>query len=236
LIAAQGPNSADILAQVTDVELDQVRYYAITAGLVAGREVLLARTAYTGEDGFEIFCRPAEAQKIWETLSEAGANHGLVPTGLACRDTLRLEAGMPLYGHELSAESTPHDAGLGKVVKLDKDSDFIGKVALAATAARAAERRLVGLIPIGRRTPRAGYAVLDPRDGSKIGEVTSGAPSPTLGNPIAMAYLKRPSRHRWHPGARRCPGQGRTRGSRQPSVLPPQPLTTIPYSSKESCS
>lgn len=116
--------------------------------------------------------------------------HGLIPCGLSCRDTLRLEAGMPLYGHELTTALTPFDAGLGRVVKFEKEGDFVGREALQAAAERAETappRKLVGLIAEGRRVPRAGFPVV--ADGKVIGEVTSGAPSPTLGKPIAMAYV-----------------------------------------------
>jgi aminomethyltransferase len=189
LIAIQGPGAAGILADLTDAPLDAVRYYAVTDAVVAGHAVLLARTGYTGEDGFEIFCAPDVAVPIWQALTAAGAGRGLVPAGLACRDTLRLEAGMPLYGHELRADLTPHAAGLGRVVKFDKAEDFVGRAALADRKDSEVRRRLVGLVPTGRRAPRAGYAVLDPGTGATIGEVTSGAPSPTLGHPVAMAYI-----------------------------------------------
>lgn len=189
LIAVQGPAAATIVAGLTDIPLEDLRYYTVRTGRLAQRPILLARTGYTGEDGFEIFCSPDDGNQIWRVLTEAGEPLGLVPAGLACRDTLRLEAGMPLYGHELSAELTPFAAGLGRVVSLTKDADFVGKSALTAQAEQAPTRRLVGLIPTGRRVPRAGHPVLEPHRNSVIGAVTSGAPSPTLGHPIAMAYL-----------------------------------------------
>jgi aminomethyltransferase len=189
LIAVQGPSSPAILGGLTDADLVALRYYAIQEATVAGRPVRLARTGYTGEDGFEIFCDPADAVEIWQALSQAGAPHGLVPAGLACRDSLRLEAAMPLYGNELSAELTPYEAGLGRVVKLEKSGDFVGRAALAERADREVARVRVGLRPDGRRAPRSGYAVLDPASGAQVGTVTSGAPSPTLGYPIAMAYV-----------------------------------------------
>jgi aminomethyltransferase len=187
LIAVQGPRAAGILARLTDTDLDQVRYYASYPAVVAGCQVLLARTGYTGEDGFELFTTPQDASRMWQALTEAGAGDGLIPAGLAARDTLRLEAGMPLYGNELSREITPFDAGLGRVVKLDKPGDFVGRAALAERAQAAPERVLVGLVGETRRVPRHGYTVL--WDGEPCGTVTSGAPSPTLGRPIAMAYL-----------------------------------------------
>jgi aminomethyltransferase len=187
LIAVQGPNAAAILAPVTDIDLSGVRYYASHNAVVCGRPVLLARTGYTGEDGFEMFCRPEDAEPLWTGLTAAGAEQGLVPAGLAARDTLRLEAGMPLYGNELGPDVTPFDAGLGRVVKFDKPGDFVGRAALQAYSEAGPRRVLVGLTGATRRVPRHGYAVL--WHGQARGTVTSGAPSPTLGVPIAMAYV-----------------------------------------------
>ncbi|MFG2145910.1 glycine cleavage system aminomethyltransferase GcvT [Streptomyces sp. NPDC048696] len=194
LIAVQGPESPGILKAVTDADLDGLKYYAGLPGTVAGVPALIARTGYTGEDGFELFVAPADAEKLWQALTEAGKDAGLVPCGLSCRDTLRLEAGMPLYGHELTTSLTPFDAGLGRVVKFEKEGDFVGRAALEAAAERAAAkapRKLVGLVAEGRRVPRAGFSVVavGGADVQVIGEVTSGAPSPTLGKPIAMAYV-----------------------------------------------
>ncbi|MCX4789516.1 MULTISPECIES: glycine cleavage system aminomethyltransferase GcvT [unclassified Streptomyces] len=190
LLAVQGPESAAILAAVTDADLDGLKYYAGLPGTVAGVPALIARTGYTGEDGFELFVAPEHAEQLWKALTEAGASRGLIPCGLSCRDTLRLEAGMPLYGHELNTGLTPFDAGLGRVVKFEKEGDFVGREALRAAAERAETappRKLVGLIAEGRRVPRAGFSVV--AGGEVVGEVTSGAPSPTLGKPIAMAYV-----------------------------------------------
>ncbi|MGW4978859.1 glycine cleavage system aminomethyltransferase GcvT [Streptomyces mirabilis] len=190
LIAVQGPESPGILKSLTDADLDGLKYYAGLPGTVAGVPALIARTGYTGEDGFELFVAPSDAEKLWQALTDAGTPVGIVPCGLSCRDTLRLEAGMPLYGHELTTSLTPFDAGLGRVVKFEKEGDFVGRAALQEAATRAEEnppRVLVGLVAEGRRVPRAGYPVV--ADGKVIGEVTSGAPSPTLGKPIAMAYV-----------------------------------------------
>ncbi|MYX25333.1 glycine cleavage system aminomethyltransferase GcvT [Streptomyces sp. SID8381] len=190
LLAVQGPASPAILQSLTDADLAGLKYYAGLPGTVAGVPALIARTGYTGEDGFELFVAPADAEKLWQALTDAGADAGLIPCGLSCRDTLRLEAGMPLYGHELTTSLTPFDAGLGRVVKFGKEGDFVGREALRRAAERAAEnppRVLVGLVAEGRRVPRAGYPVV--AGGEVIGEVTSGAPSPTLGKPIAMAYV-----------------------------------------------
>ncbi|MFF8597671.1 glycine cleavage system aminomethyltransferase GcvT [Streptomyces sp. NPDC015232] len=193
LIAVQGPESPGILKQLTDADLDGLKYYAGLPGTVAGVDALIARTGYTGEDGFELFLKPADAEGVWRALTEAGKDAGLIPCGLSCRDTLRLEAGMPLYGHELTTALTPFDAGLGRVVKFEKTTNegrFVGREALEKAAERAESappRKLVGLVAEGRRVPRAGMPVV--ANGEVIGEVTSGAPSPTLGKPIAMAYV-----------------------------------------------
>ncbi|MFI8159176.1 glycine cleavage system aminomethyltransferase GcvT [Streptomyces microflavus] len=194
LLAVQGPESPAIMKAVTDADLDGLKYYAGLPGTVAGVPALIARTGYTGEDGFELFVAPVHAEQLWRALTEAGEAHGLIPCGLSCRDTLRLEAGMPLYGHELTTALTPFDAGLGRVVKFEKEGDFVGREALTAAAEHAESappRKLVGLIAEGRRVPRAGYPVVavGGPDSKVIGEVTSGAPSPTLGKPIAMAYV-----------------------------------------------
>ncbi|WP_055498281.1 glycine cleavage system aminomethyltransferase GcvT [Streptomyces albus] len=194
LIAVQGPAAAGIVKKLTGFDIDGLRYYAGERDVVAGKPALIARTGYTGEDGFELFTAAEDAVAVWEALSEAGRDAGLVPCGLSCRDTLRLEAGMPLYGHELSTSLTPFDAGLGRTVKFEKTTNegrFVGREALAAAAERAESappRKLVGLVARGRRVPRAGYPVVA-ADGTVVGEVTSGAPSPTLGKPIAMAYV-----------------------------------------------
>jgi len=188
LIALQGPAAAAILGPLTDADLTALRYYAGHPATVDGRNVMLARTGYTGEDGFEIFAGPDDAEPLWATLTEAGAGHGLVPAGLAARDTLRLEAGMALYGNELGPDITPFEAGLGRVVKFTKPGDFVGRDALAQAAEAGPRRVLTGLAGESRRVPRHGYGVL--WDGELCGTVTSGAPSPTLGVPIALAYLE----------------------------------------------
>jgi aminomethyltransferase len=189
LISIQGPNGCGFLSTVTDLPLASLPYYAGAYGTVAGREAWVARTGYTGEDGFEIFCAPADCEPVWDALSATDLVAGGLPAaGLAARDTLRLEAGMPLYGNELGPDVTPYEAGLGRVVRLDKPGDFVGREALAARAAEGPRRTLIGLLAGSRRVPRHGYAVLSAA-GDRVGVVTSGAPSPTLGTPIAMAYV-----------------------------------------------
>lgn len=189
LIAIQGPRAQAILVGQTQAALCDLRYYAIQEAQVAGIAVWLARTGYTGEDGFEVFCAPVDAPAVWRALADAGRGSGLIPAGLACRDSLRLEASMPLYGNELSAQLTPYEAGLGRVVKLEKEGDFVGREALEMRSRDEVTRVRVGLLPVGRRAPRSGYRVVDPQTGADVGYITSGAPSPTLGHPIAMAYV-----------------------------------------------
>ncbi|WP_405084088.1 glycine cleavage system aminomethyltransferase GcvT [Microbispora sp. NBC_01389] len=187
LVAVQGPRAAEILRGLTDADVDGLKYYAILPGVVAGAPAMIARTGYTGEDGFELFVLNEHAVPLWDALAEAGRDLGLVPAGLSARDTLRLEAGMPLYGNELTSSATPFDAGLGRIVRFDKPGDFVGRSALERAARNGATRRLVGLVARGRRVPRHGYPVT--REGAVVGEVTSGAPSQSLGKPIAMAYV-----------------------------------------------
>ncbi|WET77869.1 glycine cleavage system aminomethyltransferase GcvT [Amycolatopsis sp. QT-25] len=189
LIAVQGPKAVEILGAVTDADLGALKYYASVPAVVKGHDVLLARTGYTGEDGFELYVPAGEAPAVWRILTDAGEPHGLLPAGLACRDTLRLEAGMPLYGNELSLQLSPFEAGLGRVVKFEKPGNFVGKAALEELSEKDVPRVRVGLKGAGRRAPRHGYPVLAGE--TEIGEVTSGALSPTLGYPIAMAYVDR---------------------------------------------
>jgi aminomethyltransferase len=189
LVAIQGPRAAAILRDKTDVDLDALRYYAIAEGHVCGEPALVARTGYTGEDGFEVFVEWDAALAVWRGLFEAGAPSGLLAAGLGARDTLRLEAGMPLYGNELDLATNPFEAGLGRVVRLDKPDDFVGRDALQRVAADGPQRTLVGVVIRGRGIARHGYALHAAGRPDEIGVVTSGAPSPTLGVPIALAYV-----------------------------------------------
>ena len=186
LIAPQGPRAAELLATLTDLDLASLGYYRSQRGTVAGTDCLVARTGYTGEDGFELFCDARRATRLWDALLEAGAPFGLKPCGLGSRDTLRLEAGMPLYGNELGRDVNPYEANLGRVVKLDK-GEFMGRAALASVQQSGPARKLVGLVMRDNAIARHGYAVQV--DGAEAGLVTSGTVSPTLGEPIAMAYL-----------------------------------------------
>ncbi|MDJ0334468.1 glycine cleavage system aminomethyltransferase GcvT [Salinibacterium sp. G-O1] len=189
LIAVQGPRSREIVAAtagISGVELDSLKYYWSTSGTFNGLPLMVGRTGYTGEDGFELYIQADAAADLWAALTAAGEPFGLVPAGLASRDTLRLEAGMPLYGHELGLDTLPVQAGLGRVVNLKKDGDFVGRQA-SETGAPEGARVLVGLVSDGKRAGRAGYAVFD--GDTEVGTITSGALSPTLGYPIAMAYV-----------------------------------------------
>ncbi len=196
LIAVQGPNARAILEAteglLTDAELgvggtlEELRYYACMGMAFQTGIVLVARTGYTGEDGYELYVDLEDAADLWHALERAGEAFGLVPAGLASRDTLRLEAGMPLYGHELGMDVAPAQAGLGRVVALAKPGDFVGRAAAEAGPGDDA-RVLVGLSSDGRRAGRAGYPVFS--GDRECGIVTSGALSPTLGHPIAMAFV-----------------------------------------------
>lgn len=187
LVAIQGPGSASILRAHTDVDLDGLRYYAIAEGAVAGIPAMVARTGYTGEDGFEVFVETGRTVELWDQLLPDVQATGGLPVGLGARDTLRLEAGMPLYGNELDLTTTPYDAGLGRVVKLTKPGDFVGRPALEKAALDGPRRALVGLVVEGRGIARHGYPVHVGERRSGI--VTSGTQSPTLGVPIAMASV-----------------------------------------------
>jgi aminomethyltransferase len=187
LVAIQGPLSLRVLAPLTDIAIADLHYYAIGEGHVAGVPALVARTGYTGEDGFEVFVEVAAAGRVWDALMEAGRSDEVVPVGLGARDTLRLEAGMPLYGNELGRDTTPYEAGLGRVVKLGKEGDFVGRTALEEAQAVGPRKKLVGLAIRGRGIARHGYDLFS--SDRRTGMVTSGTLSPTLGEPIAMAYV-----------------------------------------------
>lgn len=184
-LALQGPRAAGILAAIAgEAPLGLGRYHILPAVEIAGRSCLVARTGYTGEDGFELYLAPEGAAAVWEAILAEGT---AVPVGLGARDTLRLEAGLPLYGHELSPEITPLEAGLTRFVALEKPS-FIGREALRAQAERGTPRRLIGLVLEERGVPRAGHPVL--AGGREVGAVTSGTVSPWTGEAIAMALVE----------------------------------------------
>jgi aminomethyltransferase len=186
MIGFQGPESEQLLQGLVSGDLSTLRYYAAQKGTVYRRDALVARTGYTGEDGFELIVSAQDGPEIWNILLEE--RHGVKPVAaaLGARDTLRLEAGMPLYGHEIDEDANPFEAGLGRVVKLDK-GEFAGSEALAQIAARGVDRRLVAFELTAGGVPRQGYAVLD--GSAAVGQVTSGNVSPSLGRPIGMAYV-----------------------------------------------
>ena len=190
LLALQGPRAFEVFEAATGVPVELAYYhFAVPGDLLGARRAIVSRTGYTGEPGLEIYCENRAAVGIWEALMKAGDDYGLRAAGLGARDTLRLEAGYCLYGHELDDDTTPLDAGLGWVVKLDA-GDFVGRDALARQKAEGPQKRLVGLVTEGRRVPRQGYAITD-ADGTPIGAVTSGTQSPTAGVGIALGYVPR---------------------------------------------
>lgn len=187
LLALQGPFAQRILQPLTATPLADIAYYHCRPGSVSDIDCLISRTGYTGEDGFELYCDASAVVDLWNRLLASGAADGLLPAGLGARDTLRLEAGYCLYGHELTEEITPLEAGIGWSVKLDKGADFIGREALLAQKSDGLPRKLIGIELTERGVPRAGYALC--RDGARIGELTSGTMAPTLGKPIGLGYV-----------------------------------------------
>jgi aminomethyltransferase len=185
-IAVQGPRARVTLQKLTPVDLAAIRYYWFTDGEVSGCAARIARTGYTGEDGYEIYVPPADAARLWNELMQAGAEFGVKPVGLGARNTLRLEAKMALYGHEIDASISPFEADLAWIVKLDK-GDFVGRDALLKQKESGLRRKLVGFEMRGRGIARDGYEVL--LNGAAAGWVTSGSPSPTLNKNIGLCYL-----------------------------------------------
>ena len=185
-IAVQGPRALEILQKLTPAKLSEIKYYWFADGEVSGIPARIARTGYTGEDGFEIYISPAEAPRLWNELLEAGSPFGIKPCGLGARNTLRLEAKMALYGHELTASINPFEADLGWIVKMDK-GDFVGRSALQKSLDAGLSRKLVGFEMTGRGIGRDGYEVWIA--GQPVGWVTSGGPSPSLNKNIGLCYL-----------------------------------------------
>ena len=186
LLALQGPDAETVLRETTPLDLSRLRPFTAVEGPVAGFDVLVMRTGYTGEDGFELLVAGADAPALWDAVLDVTRRRGGLPAGLAARDTLRLEAGLPLCGSDMDETTTPLEAGLAWVVKLGK-GDFVGRATLAAQAERGLTRRLVGLVQDEPGVPRHGCAVW--RDDTRVGEVTSGTKSPTLGRYIGLAYV-----------------------------------------------
>lgn len=185
-LALQGPRAAAILSHVTTAPIGELRYYGFTRATCCGVEGTLARTGYTGEDGFEFYFPPEHSERVWNDLLDAGQNDGLMPCGLGARNTLRLEAAYPLYGHELDAETTLLEANLGWIAKLAKE-DFLGRDALAMQREKGVGKKLIGFEMTERGIARDGYPVLS--DGRPVGCVTSGSPAPFLKKNIGLAYV-----------------------------------------------
>jgi aminomethyltransferase len=188
-LAVQGPAAGTILQKLTgDFDLKDIGFFKFHKAVqLNGKTALISRTGYTGEDGFEIYCQPDDAVGLWKEILEAGQTEGIRPCGLGARDTLRFEANLALYGQELSPEISPLEAGIGFAVKLNKEADFIGKAALIKQKETFLKRTLVGIEMVDRGIPRHGYPVF--KDGTQIGEVTTGTQSPTLKRNVGLALL-----------------------------------------------
>ena len=190
LLALQGPRARAILAPLFDGDVDAIGYYRFAEGRVANVSAIVSATGYTGEDGFELYVAADDAPELWDSLLHHGSSHGPVPAGLGARDSLRLEMGYALYGHDLDEEHTALESGLGWITKLDK-GDFVGRTALARQKEEGVRRRLVGIRLEGRGFPRPGYDILERESGKAVGSLTSGTVSPSLGYGVAMGYVAR---------------------------------------------
>jgi aminomethyltransferase len=222
-IAVQGRNAQAILQKLTSTPLAPIKTYWFAEGEIAGAPAILARTGYTGEDGFEIYIPWEKGPEIWRKLLDTGAPLGIKPCGLGARDTLRLEMKYPLYGNELTDETNPLEAGLGWVTKLDKPGEFVGKKALLAAKERGIHRTLVGLKLLERGIPRHGYQVFSADGQNHLGEVTSGTQSPSTQQAIGIAYVNK---------AHSAPGTRigvEIRGTRIPAEIIPTPFYKRPY-------
>jgi aminomethyltransferase len=187
LVAIQGPLAEGILQKITNVNLGDIKFYHYTYGQVDGVECLISRTGYTGEDGFEVYCPVDKTVQLWDKILEVGGDD-ILPCGLGARDTLRFEAKLPLYGHEMGEEISPLEAGLGRFVALDKKEDFIGKAALIAQKEAGVPRKVVGIEMLERGIARAGYPVK--KDGEEVGFITTGSYSPTLQKNLGLVLIK----------------------------------------------
>lgn len=190
LIAVQGPKTVEALQKLTDLDLGSIEYYSFRRGKFAGcNNVIVSATGYTGSGGFEIYAKNGDLVKIWDKIFKNGEKFGIKPCGLGARDTLRLEMGYCLYGHDIDDKTSPLEAGLGWITKLGKAADFPSKERFVKQKADGLKRRLVGFVLDERRVPRQGYEIQS-RRGAKIGIVSSGTHSPTLDKPIGMGYVK----------------------------------------------
>lgn len=191
ILALQGPEATTLMAKISTLNPDELQSFHVTTCSIDGLEFQIARTGYTGEDGFELFVPTDITKKIWQILLDKGQEFGIQPIGLGARDTLRLEAALPLYGHDLSDDTNPIEAGLGWSVKTKQAEDFIGKEALKKQRKDGLSRKRIGFELIDtRRAPREGYAIM--HEDKLIGKVTSGTLSPTLDKPIGMGYIDAP--------------------------------------------
>ncbi|MGK0290404.1 MAG: aminomethyltransferase [bacterium] len=188
-IALQGPLADTVLQKVTKTDLKTIQYYWCAEGRVAGCDVLIARMGYTGEKGFEIFCKAEDTEAIWTSLMENGKDEDIQPVGLGARDTLRMEVCFPLYGNDISENHNPFEAGLGWITKMKKD-DFIGKSALLKVKEEGINRSLVKFSLTEKGVPRSDYSIFDEEGKEEIGVVTSGTSSPMLGKGVGMGYVK----------------------------------------------
>jgi aminomethyltransferase len=186
-IAVQGPKAAGLVQRLTKTDVSRIGTYRFAEGEVAGVPSIISRTGYTGEDGFELYCVPDGAEKLWNALLEEGQADGVKPCGLGARDSLRTEMKFALYGNDIDDAHTALEAGLGWIVKLDKPGGFIGQQALQAQKAAGVKRKLVGFEVTGSGIPRHGYPLL--KDGQRVGEVTSGTMGPSVKKPIGMGYV-----------------------------------------------
>ena len=189
LVAIQGPNAEKVAQKLTEDDLSAVEYYHHVTGKFAGRDVLIARTGYTGEDGFEIYVANADAEAVWDAVMEAGEEFGIVPVGLGARDTLRLEVGYLLYGNDIDHTTTPIEARLGWVVKLKTDKEFIGREVMQRQKKEKPARYIVGLEVLGKGFPRHGAELFD--GNRKVGIVTSGSIAPALGHGVCLAFVEK---------------------------------------------
>jgi len=186
-LALQGPEAQAILSELVDFDPEEIGFFTFRLVNLAGREVILSRSGYTGEDGFEIYCPAGATGEIWSLLLEKGAPRGILPCGLGARDTLRFEAALPLYGNELGDDISPLEAGLGMFVKLEGE-DFIGREALLKQKEGGLERKIVGFEMTGKGIPRHGYPVFDAQE-KEIGAVTTGYAAPTVGKTVGLALI-----------------------------------------------
>ncbi len=188
MISVQGPNAESLFRTLTKLDVTKMEYYTFSVVMIGEHNCILSRTGYTGEDGFEIFCEWRDAPQLWEYIMGKGKHFGIKPIGLGARDTLRMEMRYPLHGQELDENTTPLEAGLDWIVKLNKESEFICMNALLKQKENGVDRKIVGLTMMGRGIPRSGYAVF--HNDEKVGEITSGTMSPTLKKAIGIGYVR----------------------------------------------